>query len=379
MGLNLLLGLWNSPFMMGWYYRRALLGLGTDLKTAGSGFHGAVCDHPLEPGAPLGPVATRGHFDFYVQFYSKPGFMPADLPRLAIPKAWYVYDTHIHAAEIATIAHLFDLVLCPEERDRERLLSHGCPRVEVLPFAAEPETYFREIGPRGSRPHKLGFAGSAKGHPRLEERARFLRAIGERHPLRVEHRTMSGGQVADFYGQCEVVVNHAIAGELNMRVPEALMSGATLLTPMVEGLRGFVDTEKSLCAFTPGDVFERIDFLLSHPAEAEALARHGQCEALAKHTYAHRARRLLDILADELAARRSRPPAPKNPWLLEAAMLRYRLFQYPGDALAQLQSPAFLPAGLPGRLLRALLRCLERILRLLSRLFRRTYFADQEL
>lgn len=360
--------------MMGWYYAKELAKT-AEVKLAGPEFAGAKSDFALRPGAPLQPVLDRlGSWpDFYVEFYSKPGYHPADLPALKIPKAWYIYDTHLHLDELCTASYLFDLVFCPSEADRQRLLARGVPRVEVLEFAADPDMYFRPI--EETRPKKLclGFAGSARGHAQLKGREEFLRRVAERYPLHIEHRTLQGGPVADFYRDCDIVLNHAIGGELNMRVPEALMSGSALLTPEVEGLTDFIDTQRSLAIFNGDNVFEKIETLLARPDLRLELARHGQQEVLAKHTYAHRAQKLVACLEEH---RRQGFPS-KNPWLLEAAQLRYTMFRHPGSGVEMLSRPVLLPPGLAGRGLGLFTRLWAKKLRALAKLMgKKSLFED---
>jgi len=93
-----------------------------------------------------------------------------------------------------------------------------------------------------------------------------------------------------IYSQSKVVLNVSIGGDLNMRVFEALMSGALLVTDRIDnGLDDlFVDGTHYVGYGTSEEAIAKIAHFLSHDEERQAIADQGRRLALAKHSYAHR-------------------------------------------------------------------------------------------
>ncbi|MBF0196821.1 MAG: glycosyltransferase [Planctomycetes bacterium] len=336
--LNLLLGLWNAPYLLGAYYYRAIKDH-ANATTVGPAFHETQSDFELSPGQPIQPVIDQlpTKCDFYVHFYSKPDIFPPDLHKLSIPKAWYVYDTHLHLEELAACAYLFDIVFCTDEMTKSKLHQLGVPCVEILPFAAEEALYYREQNGVQERKYDIGFAGSVKGHPTLRHREELLKRLSEKFNVRVEDKTLLGGEVADFFQDCSLVLNHAVKDDINMRISETMMSGRPLLTPQVTGIETYIKANKHACIYDENSLESDIRHLLEKPEEAEAMALRGQKLALEKHNYAVYGQKMLKHLEEELHkyAHGGRPH--KSPYLVKAAQFRYHYFRYPGDAFQWLK------------------------------------------
>ena len=337
MGLNLILGLWNSPTMMGAYYERALR-KHNKVITVGPQFGDAQSDFDVNPGQPLRVVLSKiaSPIDFYIQFYSKPDYFPPDLHLIDYPKAWYVYDLHLHLDEIAASCYLFDLIFTYDEISKQQLIQKGVPRVEVLPFAADPEFYYRKYR-HGKCKYQVGFSGTAWGSEALRGREALLKKIGENFDLKIEHRTLAGKAVADFYQECQIVLNHAIKNDINMRVPETLLSGRPLLTPEVPGLEQMIKPQGHAMIYREENILEKISYMLSHPDEMEKMAQDGQAYALEVLTYEKRAKTLCDFLKIELETYKHGGRVPKNQFLAQAAQFNYHFFRFPGDALVWLK------------------------------------------
>lgn len=319
--------------MMGGYYAKALAKV-ANIWTVGPKVSDQKCDFIINPGEKISPVLKQINtkIDFFVAFYSKPDFFPADLNELELPTAWYVYDTHLHLDELSTTAYLFDLVFSCDEPARQDLLSKGLDRVEVLSYAADVDTYYQPWSAR-TRKHQVGFSGSLGGHPALSERRKLIERLSKKFDLKVEDRTLTGKAVSDFYQDCRVVLNQAVGHEYNMRVPETLLSGRPLLTPEVRGLDTYIQNGVQAETYTLENVEDKIEKLLRDETYAEDMAKRGQQEFLQKHTYDHRAETLVDHLQRELKIYEKNGRPVKNPWLKKAAQFRYHYFRYPGDGI----------------------------------------------
>lgn len=213
-----------------------------------------------------------------------------------IPNALVVGDTHTgHLAEQVQASRLWDHVFVQFRRADLAAFDH--PSKHWLPAAADPEVW-RPM-PGWDKRYDVVFCGSTDPTAHRDRVALIDSLKGQGIAVHVAHAY--GEKAARLYSEARVVLNRSLAGDLNMRVPEALACGALLLTDNVDGLPDL---------FTPG-----VDYLgYGTPAKAARLIRAALEEArdddgggpqvgrgararvLAAHTYAHRAQQILDTL-----------------------------------------------------------------------------------
>lgn len=86
-------------------------------------------------------------------------------------------------------------------------------------------------------------------------------------------------------------------GAVNSRVFDALASGTLAITNCESGVRELFGEDFPVWR-SAGELREQIDALLGDEERREALASRFRAEVLRRHTYAHRARRLVEILED---------------------------------------------------------------------------------
>jgi len=362
---------------MGGYYSKALK-KHLQITTVGPSFEGLKSDYDLKPGENLQQVLSQmtSPPDLIMCFYSKPDLFPPDLWEIPLPKAWYVYDTHLHFEELSATAYLFDLVICSDEPTREKMSAHGHAFTRSLGFAADVQFYYRKPHPNRPRKYQVGFAGSVYGHPQLQGRQALLERIQKKFDCRIEHRTLVGAAVADFFQDCQVVINHALMDDLNMRVPETLLSGRPLLTPMVTGLELQYQPNEHLIVFNETDVESKLTEMLSHTEQTEAMALRGQKWALEHHTYDVRAQQLIEHLNELLTMSKNHQLASKNLTLKKFAQFNYHRFRYPGDALTWLLNH-WQPKNAPEKALSILLKCFVKFLSLYGKYLKKSYFQNQ--
>ncbi|MDR3074121.1 MAG: glycosyltransferase [Deltaproteobacteria bacterium] len=225
---------------------------------------------------------------------------------------FYAVDTHIHSW-FPRYAQAFDLCLV-SLKDHMPLFSAGRLSRETVwwspPYANPADV---PLPPDPARPlDEVLFLGTAD--PAINpERCVFLDALAALTPgLRVAH----GGERAGQYAQAKIVLNHAIAGDLNFRVFEALGCGACLVTPRVRhGLEELFANGEDLFTFDQNDIpglAKLLAALLAAPARRAKAAASGHAKAAAGHYMRHRAesfacevsRLLLSGRARELVADR---------------------------------------------------------------------------
>lgn len=326
--LRCLISLWNGPNMIGAFYKKALQPL-MEVATVGPE-QGCRSDYPVGVRAPIVPVIEEFQPDVLLQFYSKPDYFPPDLYLVSCPKVWVLYDLHLHANELSRSCPLFDLIVVTDEVMKDKLKDLGVHQVVVVPFAVDRETFYRPWQER-ERCYGAGFSGSVKGHRQLKEREAMLIQIGKQLPLRIEDRTRTGSEVADFYQDCRAVLNQAVHGDINMRIMEVLLSGRPLVTPKVPGVDALIeDGEHALLYASTEQAAEQLEWLLQNPELAESMARRGQEHALRSFTY-ERTALVLHGHLQNLVSEPSRVGC--HPQQGFAAQLSYHWFRFPGDAL----------------------------------------------
>lgn len=103
-------------------------------------------------------------------------------------------------------------------------------------------------------------------------------------------------RAADIYTRSRIVFNHAINDDVNMRVFEALATRSLLLTPEVSSLDVLFQDGVHLVTYrTLDEAVEKAHYYLAHDDEREQIAEAGYREVLAKHTFAHRVKRMLEV------------------------------------------------------------------------------------
>lgn len=164
-----------------------------------------------------------------------------------------------------------------------------------LPYAADTEVHKKFNLPKI---YDIVFVGNT--NPKIySERVRLLKLIGEKYNLKV-FSGVYGEDLAMIYSQAKIVFNKSAAGEINMRVFEALSCGSLLLTDKLKpetGLEELFQDKKHLVLYeNEKDLLEKIGYYLKHESEREEIALCGHKEILAKHTYEHRADEMLETI-----------------------------------------------------------------------------------
>jgi hypothetical protein len=153
-----------------------------------------------------------------------------------------------------------------------------------------------------SRKHSIGFAGRVNEYRTLRKvLVDFLKKEFSSHFV---HQELPFTQMLNFYQQTKIVVNEAIAGEINFRTFEALSCGCLLFSPgLKEDLREFFEPEKEYVEYRDGlELKEKLHYFLNHPQEASLIARRGWEKLRANHLAPARVQKLL-ALAQNLEAK----------------------------------------------------------------------------
>jgi len=164
-----------------------------------------------------------------------------------------------------------------------------------LPLFCDPS---RDRDPGAVRDIPVSFVGTLDGAVNAPRRP-FLTAFRKLAPL-----FATTGRYAPIFGRSQIVLNQSAAGELNLRLFEAMACGAAVLTEETgNGLAELFTSGTDMLTYKRGDAADaaRVALAALMDPGLPALAASGRREVLARHTVAARAREILQK-ASELAA-----------------------------------------------------------------------------
>ncbi len=290
--VKILVGYGYSPITTGRYLEECL-SQGNEVVFVGT-------DGDSRPGLPsnvdLGKLveglASRPDLFLYVDSGER-SYLPYGVETLECPTAALLIDVHLGGRLRRPLSTLFDYVFVAQRDFVSSYQSGPSQHVEWLPLACDPAVHKLEDLPRT---YDVGFVGNigSKG----DRRRRLLKALESRFTLNDYRRHYPREAMAGIYSQSKIVFNCAIANDVNMRVFEAMASGALLVTNRVgNGLLDLFQDGKHIVTYeTESELLDRVAFYLDHADEREEIARAGQALVLANHTYARRADCILNTV-----------------------------------------------------------------------------------
>lgn len=244
----------------------------------------------------------NGVFDLHGLIdYGEDGLnLPLDW-ELPHPNFYWIADSHLGYDYRLKRAKQFDHVFASHKPSIERMIKDGIDpaKISYLPWAAEPMCY---------KPFPIierwnwAFVGYLNNDFRIDLVDLFCKEwppilgqgyFGNRQPEWTGHNILE--DAAKKLSQAKIVINEAIHDDLNMRVFETLACKRLLLTEDIPAVRDHFEDGKHLVLFkTVDEAIEKAKYYLAHEAERNAIAEAGYAEFLDKHTYAHRAKYILE-------------------------------------------------------------------------------------
>jgi spore maturation protein CgeB len=232
-------------------------------------------------------VRSPPHVDMI--FVVEPVRRRFDFRKFDAPTAYYAIDNHLafkqHIRDVRV--QDYDFVFVAQKDYIPKYQEAGCEKVYWLPLACDPEIHKKWNLPMT---YDVAFVGNiAPG----SERDRLLRELARKYNVNVSSRFLH--DMAKVYSRSKIVFNKSVAGDLNMRVFEAMSCGRLLLTDRIaNGLEElFVDKKHLVIYDDLADLIEKVEYYLRNADERERIATQGQKEVHQKHTYLHRAKFVL--------------------------------------------------------------------------------------
>jgi hypothetical protein len=213
------------------------------------------------------------------------------------PNAYWVSDAHLGYKYRMETAKRFDHVFVAQKEFIDQFVKDGIAkeRIHYLPHAFEPDVY---------KPTEIikkwdwAFIGHLNSGHRLDFLDRFCKEFPNFY-LGWRMAQAPGFNALDDAAlklcKSKVGVNYSIKKDLNMRVFETLGTKTCLLTDDIPDIHDhFKDGEHLVLFNDVDDAVNKLHDLLSDPDRMERIAEAGYKEALAKHTYRHRAETILE-------------------------------------------------------------------------------------
>ena len=206
----------------------------------------------------------------------------------------------------------YDIVLASSHKSKEMVDANSVHVAELMPLASNPAR-FTSPYPRPEPVADVVFTANRWGQPRgVEAVVPMLAKAG--HKVAVHGKGWENVPEMAPYAKGELAYDSLPAayqgarlliddtagptlpyGAMNSRVFDALASGTLVITDNVVGADELFEGRLP-CASDPDAIAALANRLLADPAGSRALADELQAMVLGRHTYAHRARELRDIL-----------------------------------------------------------------------------------
>lgn len=242
------------------------------------------------------PPGFKPHVYFWID--SGQSQAPTDLGDIKIPKMCYLIDTHVAPELRLAMAPGFDRVFVAQKACLGQFQEAGIGNVEWLPLACAPELH--SVGTM-ERVYDVAFVGSIP-QDASDRRYRLLDQVARRFPNHTMGRFWPD-EMARIYAQSKIVINICFDNDVNMRVFEAMASGALLITDEADGLEELFEDGKHLVIYRDDEqACALIEKYLGDEEARERIARAGSELVLAEHTYEKRLEHMLRRVLDAASA-----------------------------------------------------------------------------
>lgn len=223
-------------------------------------------------------------------------FFPRGLEKMKCPTAIYLIDVHCHTYYRELMAPFFDFIFVAQHDYVSHFQQLGHVNVTWLPLACDPDIHSLA---RRKEIWDVGFVGNLNSANRVRRLKRVASQFKVNDYLRFYHKE----EIGKVYSQSKIVLNSSVNGDLNMRVFEAMASGALLITDKIKnGQQELFKDRQHLVEYTDdSSLIEAIEYYLAHDEERRQIAQAGKHSVLSQHTYWHRCQTILSTIFGETA------------------------------------------------------------------------------
>lgn len=225
------------------------------------------------------------------------------------PWGYYATDSHLGHDYRKWKASKADIVWCAQKPFADELKDAGM-NAHWVPLACNPVAHptASELAARMGQPepevkYDVGFVGFLQ-KPEESNRIEFLDAVLKAYPNFLVGFGVFHEEMAHYYHQAKVGINHAIRNDLNMRFFELASVGvAQLCDRRMVGLGdlGFFDGVHYFGYYSTEEAIAKAKYMLAHPEDCRQVAQMAWHHVRERHTYKNRVERMMENIGDFLA------------------------------------------------------------------------------
>lgn len=215
------------------------------------------------------------------------GALPYKPVPIPTPNVFWHSDTHLGYDWRLEKARRTDWNFVCQKQALEDFTRDGVKNVVWMPHAVEPMAYpyLPSI-----KKYDLCFIG----HINSDNRVLALDRMFKEFPSFFYGQRLFES-AAEKFCQSKIVFNISIKDDINMRCFETMSTKSFLLTNWIPTLGELFEDGKHLVTYKSLDeAVDKAKYYLVHDSEREKIAQAGYEEVRAKHTFAHRAKQVLD-------------------------------------------------------------------------------------
>lgn len=240
---------------------------------------------------PEGDLTRFGKFDLHFEADwgedALAGVIPYKVSEIPHPSAFWCSDAHLGYDWRLEHSRKFDTVFCAQREHVEKFKAAGLKNVHWMPHAVEPLAYPKQTV---IKKYDVCFVGHINSGNRIDALDRLFKEFPN-----FWYGQRKFTDAAEKFGESKIVFNISIKDDLNMRTLESMATGSFLLTSRNKEIESvFKDGENLVLYDNLDDMIEKAKYYVEHDDEREAIALAGHKEVMAKHTFDHRLRQVLE-------------------------------------------------------------------------------------
>lgn len=250
--------------------------------------------------------------------------LPKGLENSPCPLGLFCLDSTLNRFWQRPLAEICDLTLWDQQPEAVRSAGEG-NNAQWFPLAADILIYHPlDL----NREFDITFIGGRNPLTR-SKRENILKALKSKFNLQIfdGDPLLSAVAAAEVYNRSRLVLNENLFPGVNLRLFEAMACGAAVLTEGdVPGLDVLFKDGRSIIAYNPDNLMDKVSHYLTHEDERAEIANAGSDEVLRKHSFERRAVEFITLISNPSV--RNSPPAYKKKSALGKAFLGFALKWY---------------------------------------------------
>lgn len=219
---------------------------------------------------------------------------PTSLELFECSKIWWGIDSPHNFMKHIAVARLFDHTFLAQKEYVAKIKEEGIQSVSWMPLAY-PSNSIKQID--YARTIDVAYIGSLDWDL-YPLRKIMLDKIASNFPNSYIGKA-SADQMVEIYQKSKIVFNFSIKNDINMRIFEAMGSGAVLVTNKIEsnGMDDlFQESTHYLIYSAENDLIDLIERILKDPDLQASISWNGKKNVIQNHTYKQRASEILSFV-----------------------------------------------------------------------------------